>query len=1648
MKNGHETEIAQVRLRHNLFSLYEKFMCSDILKIECRRDLTLLISPEKAIKDAEDGRLAIWLYEWYESKGRKVPLDKGVKYSHNEIPLEELEFLRFILGNLPDDYIMPQYFANLWYGYIFPNIKLDTSEEYLNTWIHIMRVMGKKYVKLFSQDTEGFINLTCQVIESQRNNRYNLVLVMIQICYRILSRFLQPRNSFNLIVKYLWKPLSTLFVERWSTQDNEILKKRILDIFRLTLSENHINHFLIILKNQAIGRRVDTKLESTKNYTFELYQCLFDNKGSSYHLIFHFMKWIHETRCHNYFKMENKTSNNGPNNSPEYLLFHLFISEVISNDNVFLRNTEYICQCFDFLVSNNIFIIRKGIDNNENIQYHTYQSLCKTLDYLVSKSLTNKYIWKCIELCIIVDPVECLPFLRSILATDDVYKLEASIEDDILEIVMSLITGSKFDNTSNQINYSVDICIARYIETFTNLRDFTTLLKEIAHILLSNEQTLTKDGSNLYIKRKLFLKKSCLESVIRDISLSSLPAQIPTILNDFLDTLMGMSIKEFEDEQYMEDKILNLTILSIWLGILLININFNEALTVPIMEVVLKINNVKNKNVISSEKKSSLDIIGDIVLTLGIIHICRKLLSWQVDEEPEIQQIIYKNLNILYNYRYGFNNKSSTCLDVLTLISLVNCSTLQEFNKYFDVKNLINCIFRYYKKLANDEKLALNYENSKFILSQYILGGFSIINTINPLIISDMLNSSSSKVSVFLMSTLEYIIFTQDSDNTKTYMEIPSLALPLLRITLELCKNILVNIIYKVNKETLKEVVKKKRRISPINRDKDILRLCLLLKFWNKKESIQFFVSSSWYLGNDIDKMAHIAFQLYWIFLNRVFWDLELNSEEKYGNFEWLNLIIHGVYSWIDDNTEISKKFTYYLQERLFNTNIEENNKLLLKYLQIIATNDEYFKFGTKKIMINILRLVICHELDEDDKIIHKLSYLLKHLNYLGWWWWVEQNGFFTIKCYDLENSNWYCQIYLCIEIFQVGHIGPQVFMENLKNQVSKSSIINNQSPLLYSLEVLQNTLFNIAKLGSNSLFQSNICIEHNLMLCKLFILLNPNILILDLEDNGGSNFEECKISSINNNILTKLKRAKSIIIITLDILHLIDNILLQAFVQGDLRKKLLMALDTFILLLSIIVEIPSQVVKLTKQQNKSENNTKETNCDLSTTFYNQAQEIFINVLNAGFVICKVNLRFGIFDNSEIEADKIIQWIKYISHCILEGSSINDTHFEDSVEFNRQMMLYDIFYKLTRNAPAKFTLDGLNCHYLSGVLWDYRTTVKTLQHNAVNNCNFFWEYLTGIDIFWNIFRHKSQVYRWLSPCLKDNIYVKLGNGGPSHRLYFYINAISWKIISILSILNLFPPLTVPFIIVRISNIVSVLYASSIKCHIMDKEHNSYTIAQVLPASHLVLSTSINVSRALNNLNYGEDAPKILSDISPYSWYCLFDCISISAYLPLYNLLNPLWDQSSRKYNFGKRVTSHIDVWISQFHLIEESLKSLLLLGDTINKTKHGDRPYEQHIKRISRLYPLIASQYTKNKVQRYSTSLIVDLIDYLHALEKKDVTDKLSGDYQLISNIIRKSCIQPILEIIDDHTKQSLYSILKEEQRSTFKYISRNLECN
>ncbi|KAF7458225.1 hypothetical protein HWI79_1226 [Cryptosporidium felis] len=1577
-------------------------MNSDVLRVRYRRELSSLSLGEEVSRSSEKRDLAIWLFEWYDSKGRKLP------YSQDEgrldkVPIEELNFLKEVLEELPGDFPMIR-FSTLWSNWLLPHVKMGLSKEYDLLWAGIMELIERKFPNVFLGDIDSFVNSVSYYLQLDPVSYVELCYTTIKLLRKLISMYVPPRKGFALISGRLIKPLEAYYSSKIHVNSvTSKVRREIEKLLQTTVSEKHLSSFVSILRVETLTL-IDQKTPSLRqnpssNYTMELFKAIIGEEPQFDYFIFTIIKQIYETE-------RLLSSDLSPSTSigSEYLLFFLYLSINLRDQTQFLRKIQALNECFDFFIEKNTFNIRESTDEfGNNFKLRIYDIIFEKLHNSISLGYFNPDIWRLIENSILIDPIRSLEFLPDIFISQKgnfkkpiVLKLQdratISPASGLTEIILSFISGKKLEtgkypalmeSSLKSEESSLITCISKYILTFMKLHDLPLLFNTFSEILSS--EIVPKDR---VFYEEIFLNFQVLQVIKDNIGHSTLPGQISNILDSFF---------EFMKANISQNHLFEV-VSSSWTGVLLVAIPLSEPSLSSIENILIQIHSYVRENARNYPKSTHL------TTTLGMIHTVRKLISWNIEKKGELLEIlnfhfsrIIDDLNVEHQEdgeSSQFSKINSCLIHLIIHVTKIRDSmkiSKEDFAKTFHIYNDIISLITPVPNLTLDK-----YSVDKILIIFIITNLSSLQEARDFFNMEDLYWTHDS----FLRSFLKLFIFQNSISKSllNSILQVPNLPLLLFKLTLE-------SITPTETSKDLKRSSIKKRKLdskSIILRQIPMFHLAEILDFWGKKEIIVFFVNVSDILDENPSKL-----------ISKFYFNLLFNSDNLLSpdrNNLPVEKIVEGVTNWI--HTEDKAGTSDFLGEFsaiLFRINEEGTKDNISHFLTLISDLRDNPKLLQK--LSYIFKRVIKFASMDERKLQEINKEVVYHMKSLNWWWWRDVDDKFE-EILSL-NMSWISQIQFCIDLSLdldlpslKGDMNIIVMLGNLKKRFRKRK----------KTEVL--------------FFKS---------LCELYLKVNPNIQDWNFSVDSKKIAKFCGkdsgIEKVTNEILYKLNILSKI---QKSILEEIREVFIDPEKSESLLNENFSLLDLVISYLKRVIETMNSFIS----EGKKKKGVIEDN-------FTEIEKVYLGIFEVIFKVLQINLKFGIFvfrDSSVSGSCDLItltEWNRYFSKCVLEGNTMRKEDYRHSPSIYRHMDIHEALSILVNGSITSL--------------------LNKVFHGIVTSVNFTSEdlflILTYLDLSWGIFKNKGYIYKSLSPCLRGRPYSKVLNWGSSDKLEFNIELLVSKLMS--GVEKKFSDFKDEYIVctfsfIRLSNIISILYSCCMKSYILEGKGEgsggAFSTCRIVSMSNLLLTIAGRLSNFGSRVRF-ERLETLAGTLNldkktrESLYLSLFECLTIPPYILLYTLLNPLWDQSSRKKNKGKEKTGHIDVWIAQFHLIEEALKNLINLGDQISLCPMGLKAYTVHNKRISRIFPLVVSQITKNKVKRYSISIAGDLINYINLLNKRLEGTELNEEARDIINmniqIIKGSCLSPILSVIDGHCKQALFTLLKDEQRIIFKQIVR-----
>ncbi|KAH8581968.1 uncharacterized protein ELE39_003030 [Cryptosporidium sp. chipmunk genotype I] len=1592
-------------------------MSSDVLRVRYRQELNSLSLEPESNQSFNRRSLAIWLFEWYDSKGRRLPYGKNEKRL-NEIPEEELEFLHGILKELPGDFPMIRY-SVLWSKWLLPNVKIDNSRKCFDYWLGIMKIMEERFSTVYVNDVDPLVKLVSDYLHSALPDEFELCYVGVKLLKKLVSMYIPPRKGFGIVTTRLLESFGSFYVkETFESAFVAQIKDEIAQLVQICVSDKHLPSFLSILKNEVLSvtgspkQNLSTNHSFSLNYTFDFYKTLV-GQGSRFDCFIPLIvKKIHEVERS--VHRENQTSSiiGG-----DYLLFFLYLSLNLADQKEFHEKSKYVNECFNFFIEVNTFNIRESDDEfGNNFKLRIYELIFKKLQESISRATLNPVIWKTIENSIIIDPVKCLEFLSRIFLSGKADQLAIPKSGQLyyknpiygpLEIMLDFISGEDLSsnindsillNSESSASSSLAACISKYMLTFIKLHDLPLFFSSLSEVLLKNIKT-----KDLFKLEDIFLSTQVLQTIKDNIGVSILPSQTSDIFDSFLRFLNGNS----------SGSLLYESVSGSWIGVLMIAIPLSESSIPSLEHAARQIHQyIRNSDSNCSFTNNSKTI--QITCTIGLIHLLRKLLSWNIEQNSEFIQMLNFHYDKILSQNYDGKcdqsyshhpslNVYNNLVYLITLITKLRDSgslNRNDFNKVFVLYVLIldGCS----SLVSNDPAWRIRVNR---ILTKFILQNISHLKSIEEYI-KDYVESRNEnefpQFSSFMRSLYQEYIQTNYVPNSlfRSLVQIPYLT------------NLMIDMALEELDRLIETGRNKRRRLNSdqVSGEHDFFLYndLQMIDFWNRRDLVTYFVNNRTepILGDIFSKVSKLYLKLVLEF------DYVSGSKrDKSSLLHSLKKAVEGIMRWINIESEIgTNDFIIRLSQAFFSSeNGKKEPNSLAKLLALISKVETNTKLSQNLNLILRKLVKSASESEEESKKTGDL--LLTQMESLDWWWWINiTNNFEDILA---ENMSWVSQIQLCIDL------------------CSENSFILTKEKIVGKVNIFQTLRDLKGKLKERKRME----MLYSAKICELYLEIDPEIQNWDLntEETVGK-FDETQEN-------WSFPKIKSIIKILRRLLDGIRNV----FEDSEKRKKLL---NEGFILIDLSINYLKQVVQII---NKTVSELKKNQENMKLCF-GSLEKVYSDTFMLFLELIRINLEFGIYGTDQKDCyvlgfgdhyKTVSEWNRYVVKCILEGSSIRKEDYSHSSQIYRQMDIYEMVSRLVSGSVTS--------------LLNYAINETMINVNFSREENLF-VLLSHLDLFWGVIRNKGQIYRCLSPCLKGRLFSKIKSWGTSDKLEFSIEILISKLLDSIErrrsdIRNEYILCTFSFI--RLSNIISILYSCCVGCYIEGVKENprsSLNNSRIIHISNILLVISSRISSIglvfrLDDLEEIMGKERMGEKTKELFYLALFECLTISPYIPLYTLLNPLWDQSNRKKNGNQSSRGHLDVWISQFHLIEEALKNLVNLGDQMSLHPVGLKLYTFHNKRISRLYPLVVSQITKNKVQRYSISLACDLINYINIINKRLENVEDDEDLREIINlnvqIIKNSCLNPILSVIDDHCKQSLFTMLKDEQRIIFKQINK-----
>lgn len=1578
-------------------------MSSNVLKVRYKQELGSLRLEDDNDHNVDRRGLAIWLFEWYESRGRRLPYGMD-EQRPNKISEEELDFLYRVLRELPVDFPMIRYSA-LWSKWLFPNISVRSSgREYYNTWLGIMKIMEERFPNVYVNDIDPLVGLVTDDLQSSSPPDFELCYVGLKLLGKLITMYIPPRKGFCIVTGGFLGVLRSFYTREdlYGTFAPEI-KREITRLVQVSVNEKHLPSFLPILRSEVssiTGR--SPKKTSYTNYTFDLYKILV-KKNSEFDC---FLPLIIE-KIHEIERSDQRESQTRSTIGGDYLLFFLYLSLNLEDSQSFFQHVKYVNECFAFFIRVNTFNIRESEDEfGNNFKLRIYELILRKLQECISERALDQNVWKIIESSILIDPIKCLELLPSLLphhGKSSVPKYARSTHKpslyDPLNIMLDFISSedlspqeqSALVQSENSVS-SLETCLSKYILTFIKLHDLSLFFSNLSEVF----SRLDNSSKNLHRYEHVFLSTEVLQTIRDSIGLSVLPGQASDIINSFLGFL----------KMNKSGSLLHECVAVSWTGILLITIPLSEpsipALKKAVDQIHQYILDYDSEKAVSKGSKAL-----QTTCTVGLIHLLRKLSSWHTELRDELSEM----LNYHYNKVLAQDpealrpeeDSSSLPSDIYdALVHLIVLITRLRDLGSLEIEDFVK-IFMLYGRILNDS-LELSQDDFLWrirvnkILIRFILTNISYLEGTKKCLESYIRDEEKfPNFSSFLKSLFELFLQTSNvpSPIFRSLVQTPYLPGLMVDMALEMVKNNTIN------------DKRKKRKLSHNHGSRDLDSLVShtfrILDFWNQKKVVMFFVNNRTKLLTQ-DKVFSKISRLY---LTLVFeLDSILSSEqEQYSLISSIEKAAEGIMTWIIIEEEVgASDFVQELSQVLFAQEGVEEKRRLVRLLDLISRAEANSELSQN---LNSVLISSVRSFSGSEKNPRKIgSLVIKQMDSLDWWWWIDVRKDFE----DLlgKKKSWINQIQLCIDLSS-----EKSFKGIKKRILGKVDIFQILAGLEDKLREDKKTeLLYLAKI------------------CELYLGIHPEI--QDWDPGSGSKDHETQESK---SLLGANKAIKALGVV----LDRVKRVLLDPKMTRKLLKECFILVDLVVKCLRQVVRVIDHTMSSLKKS--------QTHMEL---LFELLKEVYSGTFGLILELIRVNLEFGIYNTTvQDNHDKtepgsnyksISTWSRQFMKSVLEGSSMNKEDYKYSPHAYRQMEIYEMISSLVNSSVGSILNHVINQSIIQ---------VKFARESL-------FVVLSHLDLFWGIIRNKGIIYRLLSYCLKGNLFSKISSWGASDKLEFVIEIMISKFIDFLE--NKESNMRREYILctfslIRLSNIISILYSCCVKCYIFEikeNERTSLSNSRIVTISNMLLVISsklsgIGLGLRFDNLEVISKEENFDKNTRESFYQALFECLMVSPYIPLYTLINPIWDQSNRKKNKNQRSTGHLDVWISQFHLVEESLKNLLSLGEHISLHTMGLKLYAVHNKRISRLYPLIVSLITKDKVQRYSISLVCDLINHINILNKRlelvDDDDEVREAINLNIKVIKNSCLDPVLSVIDSHCKQSLFTMLKDEQRIIFKQI-------
>ncbi|KAH8739779.1 hypothetical protein FG386_001486 [Cryptosporidium ryanae] len=1198
------------------------------------------------------------------------------------------------------------------------------------------------------------------------------------------------------------------------------------------------------------------------------------------------------------------------------------------------------------------------------------------------------------------------------------------------------------------------------------------------------------------------------------------------ILNEIKDTynlvLPGRNINFFDSffdlfKEAQNTTLLNEYISASWFGIIMISIPVFESSANKFRSRIEEIHEYIIKRDLNSKFNSDVqNNFVHVTLSCGIINLIRKVSSWNMKEKEDLKEIVDYYHSKISNFKLVYNNGENRFKNYSNrpfFVELVNfISYLTKLrDSGVQSKKEILLLFHYYEELMSILQTLESNSSIERIITRFLLLNISGLQGIEDYFKSMYYNQDSNfdgkgSLKLYLNSILKIYLYKVTNIEAghgeyyisiKIIVKIPYLILLLFKEMRSKLSFGFGNNSYGFNIDDLKRRRKEiydnvyienicgNIKLFGDNDENKFKLLCNFLDFFNSKEIIMYLLNNKdLYSGDISDKKyneslyekSYFTFEVIYKFYCDLLFIFEYEDNIDLCLIEKTTF---GILNWIRIEEEVnSNDLVRMLTSLIFEINIKCSdevikNRYLNRYLSLIIKlkSEKNKSFDNLVTIFNKTLFFSATNCNENLKLKALIDYIFDEMSNLDWFWWLRLSSdqmedirqLKSIESVNNTNMNsWIIQIQFLIEFFK--NFNEKIVYIKLDSSNFGKKIIDSNN----TIKSISNGISIIKKLKADDGRNNTNLIYYIVKVSELYITLKNDILDCDEELCWDKFFEKMKDGNNGGNN-KELVRMERMLTVTKDILDITEQIfnsgkpdcITASSVEGDLLLDFLFKLFTDV----VLKEFNDLMVKCKNHKHALD------------ILYDELIEKYLKIFDFAYRIIKMNIKHALFNENNI---KFSEWTRYITKCIIEGCKIESDHFKDTITICRHMKLYEGISKLINNSPV--------IGFITEVFKKINIYLNDV--NVEVDSNLMWLITSSVDFVWCIIKNKGYVYKSLLPSFRTSRTSSIEKWKISDTLYFNLEILLSKLVRIIEILLTENDLILmksrakanyiisTFSVLKISDIVSILYSCCVSCYISDLKNNnadnkvSLVNNKIMSLSNLVLTLSIKFSL------FGT---KVLSNPSNFLYngidnkykeiYCLaiFESLTISSYIPIYTLLNPLWDQSRKKNNSKDK--GYIDVWTSQFHLINESLNNLIYLGDCLISFEDrsilscGLNSYIKHFKRMGRIYPLVVSQITRNKVQRYSISIISDLINYVYVLYKRiGIHDENSSKYPLgliLSDLpsidmkntlestvrmIKKSFLYQLIDIIDDHCKKSLFVMLKGEQRMIFKQIIKNKE--